>query len=356
MDETKPIQPLDFEEPIFEMRAKIAELEDLSRRTGMDLNGQMQPLKDKLNQLTAQIFDGLSAWDRVKLARHPARPYTTDYVDHVFDSFSELFGDRLFNDDPAMIGGLARLGGRSIMLLGHRKGRDTKEKIACNFGCAHPEGYRKAKRLMKLAEKFGIPIITLINTPGAYPGIGAEERGQAYAIAENLMLMAGLRVPILSVVIGEGGSGGALGIGVADRVLILEHAYYSVISPEGCAAILWKSSDKAGDAAEALKITAKHLKDLGIVDEVISEPMGGAHRHPQAMAETLREVLTREIEALCRRSVDDLLEDRYEKFRRMGTLFGDEPPRMPVEPATPEDEAASEATSDGAADPELQEG
>ncbi len=356
MDETKPIQPLDFEEPIFEMRAKIAELEDLSRRTGMDLNGQMQPLKDKLNQLTAQIFDGLSAWDRVKLARHPARPYTTDYVDHVFDSFSELFGDRLFNDDPAMMGGLARLAGRPVMLLGHRKGRDTKEKIACNFGCAHPEGYRKAKRLMKLAEKFGLPVITFINTPGAYPGIGAEERGQAYAIAENLMLMAGLRVPILSVVIGEGGSGGALGIGVADRVLILEHAYYSVISPEGCAAILWKSSEKASEAAEALKITAKHLKSLGIVDDVIPEPMGGAHRHPQAMAETLKDVLTRELEALCRRTVDDLLEERYEKFRKIGTLFGDQPPRMPVAPTEGDDAEASLASSEGDAEAGPREG
>ena len=245
MPEPRQPKPLDFEKPIFEMQNKILELEELSKSTGMDLNGQMRPLKDKLVQLTKETFSKLEAWDHVQLARHPNRPYTSDYIDLVFEDFLELHGDRVFGDDRAMVCGLAKLDGRRVLVIGHRKGRDTKEKIACNFGCAHPEGYRKAYRFMKLAEKFKLPIITFINTPGAYPGIGAEERGQALAIAENLMLMANLKVPIVCIVIGEGGSGGALGIGIGDRVHMLRHSYYSVISPEGCAAILWNNAGEA---------------------------------------------------------------------------------------------------------------
>ena len=337
MDELKPIQPLDFEKPIFEMRAKILELEDLSKRTGMDLNGQMAPLKQLLDQRTREIFEKLSPWDRVRLARHPSRPFTSDYIELLLTDFTEAFGDRAFGDDPAMVAGFGRLHGRPILVLGHRKGRDTKEKIACNFGCAHPEGYRKAKRMMKLAEKFRLPILTLINTPGAYPGIGAEERGQAYAIAENLMLMAELRVPIVSVVIGEGGSGGALGIGVGDRVLILEHAYYSVITPEGCAAILWKSADRAEQAAKALRLTAPDLLELGVVDAVVPEPLGGAHRHPREMAAILDRTITSEFDRLCAQPIEELLANRYDRFRAMGSLFASEPLR--VEPTA---EAAAE--------------
>lgn len=332
MAETRKPQPLEFEKPIFEMEAKIQELEELSRSTGMDLNGQMMPLKNKLEQLTQAIFDDLNAWDKVQLARHQFRPNTTDYLDLVFDEFTELHGDRVFGDDHAMVCGLAKLDGMKVLVIGHRKGRDTKEKIACNFGCAHPEGYRKAHRFMKLAAKFGLPIITFINTPGAYPGIGAEERGQAWAIAENLMLMANLPVPIVCTVIGEGGSGGALGIGVGDKVFMLEHSYYSVISPEGCAAILWNSAGEAERAAKALRLTSRDLLKLDVVDEVINEPLGGAHRHPEAMAATLKARIKKEINELNLLSVDDLLDNRYERFRHIGSLFGDNPPVAPVEP------------------------
>ncbi|MCB9831417.1 MAG: acetyl-CoA carboxylase carboxyltransferase subunit alpha [Planctomycetes bacterium] len=348
--------PLDFEIPIFEMEAKIRELEELSRSTGMDLNGQMVPLKAKLQQLTKEIFARLGAWEKVQLARHVKRPYTSDYIHLVFDEFVELHGDRAFADDPAMACGLARIDGRQVMVLGQRKGRDLKEKIACNFGCAHPEGYRKAHRIMRLAEKFGLPIVTFINTPGAYPGIGAEERGQAWAIAENLMLMANLKVPVICFVIGEGGSGGALGIGIGDRVFILEHAYYSVISPEGCAAILWKSAGEARRAAEALRLTATDLLGLGVVDEIVPEPLGGAHRHPEEMAAAVKDLIRTELDRLGEISIEELMASRYAKFRAIGSLFGDEPPRAPVvavaetseAPAGGEDDKEPGADAEGA--------
>ncbi len=330
MAEARKLQPLEFEKPIFEMEAKIQELEELSRSTGMDLNGQMMPLKNKLEQLTQAIFDDLNAWDKVQLARHQFRPNTTDYIDLVFDDFVELHGDRVFGDDQAMVCGLAKLDGIPVLVAGHRKGRDTKEKIACNFGCAHPEGYRKAHRFFKLAAKFNLPIVTFINTPGAYPGIGAEERGQAWAIAENLMLMANLPVPIICTVIGEGGSGGALGIGVGDRVFMLEHSYYSVISPEGCAAILWNSAGEAERAAKALRLTSSDLFSLDVVDEVLPEPLGGSHRHPEAMAATLKNKIKSELIHLLQLSEDDLLDQRYDRFRKIGALFGDNPPVAPV--------------------------
>ena len=349
MTDTRQLVPLDFERPLFEMQSKIEELEELSRATGMNFNGEVQPLKDKLADLTANIFVHLTAWQRVQLARHPFRPYTSDYIELMLDDFMELHGDRQFRDDRALVCGLGHLAGRPIMLVGHRKGRDTKEKLACNFGCAHPEGYKKAWRKMKLAEKFRLPIVTLINTPGAYPGIGAEERGQAWAIAENLMLMARLRVPIVSVVIGEGGSGGALGIGVGDRILMLEHAYYSVISPEGCAAILWNSAEKAKDAAEALKLTSFDLKELGIVDEVVREPLGGAHRRPEEMARRLKDVLDRELEELAAQPLEEMLERRYRKFREIGAIFADAPPP----PLAPVDSPAGVAQGEG---PEGEEG
>ncbi len=336
MSESKPPKLLDFEKPIFDMQVKIEELEDLSRETGMNLNGGVRPLKDKLDQLIDETFSNLTPWQRVALARHPGRPYTSDYVDWLMEDFVELHGDRAFSDDPALLCGLGKLGPHQVLLVGHRKGRDLKEKIACNFGCAHPEGYKKALRKMKVAEKFGIPIVALIDTPGAYPGIGAEERGQAFAIAENLMFMAGLRVPVVCVVIGEGGSGGALGIGIGDRILMLEHSYYSVISPEGCAAILWKTSEKAQQAAEALRLTSWDLLELGIVDDVIREPRGGAHRLPEEMGERLSERLIAELDGLAGVPIDDLLDARYEKFRQMGALFAD---------SLPDDEAPDEAAT-----------
>ena len=344
MAESRQPQPLAFEKPIFEMEAKIRELEELSRSTGMDLNGQMVPLKEKLKQLTNEIFDKLDAWEKVQIARHAHRPYTSDYINLVFDEFMELHGDRAFRDDPAMVCGLARIDGQGVMIIGHRKGQDTKEKIACNFGCAHPEGYRKAYRIMQLAEKFQVPIVTFINTPGAYPGIGAEERGQAWAIAENLMLMANLKVPVVSVVIGEGGSGGALGIGIGDRVVMLEHSYYSVITPEGCAAILWKSAEQAERAAGVLKLTSTDLLQLGVIDSVIKEPLGGAHRHPGEIAGTVKAVILRELETLCTLDPEELVRLRYQKFRKIGSLFGDQPLQVEV----PEEESgeASDEPSD----------
>ncbi len=348
MAETRKPLPLEFEKPIFEMEAKIQELEELSRSTGMDLNGQMRPLKNKLEQLTQAIFDDLNPWDKVQLARHQFRPNTSDYLDLVFDDFIELHGDRVFGDDHAMVCGLARLDDTRVFVIGHRKGRNTKEKIACNFGCAHPEGYRKAHRFMKFAAKFGLPVITFINTPGAYPGIGAEERGQAWAIAENLMLMANLPVPVICTVIGEGGSGGALGIGVGDKVFMLEHSYYSVISPEGCAAILWNSAGEAERAANALRLTSRDLLKLDVVDEVLPEPLGGAHRHPEAMASDLKDKIKSELGRLQLLSTEELLEARYARFRKIGALFGDEPPRAPIVEEEDSEESSTSEESDPA--------
>src|SRR5512145_1518125 len=291
---------LDFEKPIFELQGKLDELKKHKAAHGLDVNidEEITQIESKLIETRKQIFSNLTAWQRVQLARHPRRPYTLDYLESTFSDFSELHGDRLFAEDHAMVGGFARLGAHKVMVIGTQKGRETKENIKRNFGSAHPEGYRKALRLMKLANKFRLPIITLIDTAGAYPGIGAEERHIAEAIAVNLREMTLFEVPIIAAVIGEGGSGGALGIGVADRVLILENAYYSVISPEGCAAILWKDRTASGKAAEALKITAKHLAELGLVDEILPEPLGGAHNDFGAISATLKHALLRNLNEL----------------------------------------------------------
>ncbi len=309
---------LAFEQPILEMEQKIHELKSLAASTHFDLNGEIKALEERLRKKMREVYSRLTAWDRVNVARHPERPVAADYIEYMLDEFIELYGDRFFGDDKAMITGFARMEGRRFLLVAHRKGKDTKERLLCNFGCAHPEGYRKALSKMKLAEKLKLPIVTLINTPGAYPGIGAEERGQARAIALNIMEMFRVKVPIICVVIGEGGSGGALGIGVGDRVLILEHAYYSVISPEGCAAILWKNGEKAPEAAEALKLTSENLLELGIVDEIIPEPLGGAHRDPKGTIEAVKKAVLKHLDELKAKPVDVLLEKRHERFRGIG--------------------------------------
>ena len=309
---------LDFEQPIADLEAKIQELRHASHGPAVDVDTEVHALQDKLRTRTAHIFRDLTPWQVSQLSRHPARPYMLDYLRVICDEFQELAGDRAYADDPAIVGGLARIDGRPVMVIGHEKGRDTKAKIRRNFGMPRPEGYRKALRLMKLAERFGLPILTFIDTPGAYPGVGAEERGQSEAIARNLMEMAGLRVPILCTVIGEGGSGGALAIGVGDRTVMLEYSTYSVISPEGCASILWKSADKAKDAAEQLGLTARRLRDLGLVDKVVREPIGGAHRNPSQMAKRLKAVLLNELDELQALPVDKLLERRYRRLRSYG--------------------------------------
>ncbi len=309
---------LDFEQPIADLEAKIQELRSASTGPGVNVETEVHALRDKLRVRTAQIFRDLSPWQVSQLARHPARPYTLDYIGVFCDEFQELAGDRAYADDKAIVGGLGRIGGRPVVIIGHQKGRDTKSKIARNFGMPRPEGYRKALRLMKLAERFNLPLLTFIDTPGAYPGIGAEERGQSEAIARNLMEMAELKVPVICTVIGEGGSGGALAIGVGDRTLMLEYGTYSVISPEGCASILWKSADKAKDAAEQLGITAKRLHGLGLVDKVVREPIGGAHRNPSQMAKRLKAVLLNELDALEQLPIDELLQKRYERLRGYG--------------------------------------
>jgi acetyl-CoA carboxylase carboxyl transferase subunit alpha len=311
---------LDFEKPIFELQSKLEELRRHKAAHGLDVNIEQEiaQIETKLVETRKQIFSNLTAWQRVQLARHPRRPYTLDYLQTTFSDFNELHGDRLFAEDHAMVGGFARLGPHKVMAIGTQKGRDTKENILRNFGSAHPEGYRKALRLMKMADKFSLPIVTLIDTAGAYPGIGAEERHIAEAIAVNLREMMLLSVPVIAVIIGEGGSGGALGIGVADRVLIFENAYYSVISPEGCAAILWKDRAAAAKAAEALKITARDLLELELADEVVPEPLGGAHNDPAASAKTLKEILIRNLEELKKLPMPELLKLRYCKFRTYG--------------------------------------
>jgi acetyl-CoA carboxylase carboxyl transferase subunit alpha len=321
---------LDFEKPIAELQHQLDVLKKHpeTHSLGISVEEEVALIEKKLEETKRQIFLNLSAWDRIKIARHPKRPFTLDYLGSAFTDFSELHGDRLFAEDRAVVGGFACLGQHRVMVVGTQKGRDTKENILRNFGSAHPEGYRKALRLMKLADKFRLPIIALIDTAGAYPGIGAEERHIAEAIAVNLREMMLLEVPIIAAVIGEGGSGGALGIGVADRVLILENAYYSVISPEGCAAILWKDRSAAAKAAEALKITAKHLRELGLVDEVVPEPLGGAHTNPDATAETLRDTLLKHLEQLLNLSPAERLKQRYGKFRAFGRFI--EPSRAPA--------------------------
>jgi acetyl-CoA carboxylase carboxyl transferase subunit alpha len=311
---------LEFEKPLFELQRKLDDLKQHPEKHAMGVNfeDEIKAMEAKLADMRREIYTNLTAWQRVQLARHPLRPYSLDYLKLAFADFSELHGDRAYSDDRAVVGGFARLGDQKVMVIGTQKGRDTKENILRNFGSAHPEGYRKALRLMRLADKFGLPIVTLIDTAGAYPGIGAEERHIAEAIAVNLREMMLLQVPIVAVVIGEGGSGGALGIGVADRVLILENAYYSVISPEGCAAILWKDRKASAQAAEALKITAKDLLELGLVDEIIPEPLGGAHQNPADTAKNLQQAIIAQLKALGTLSTTELMKQRYEKFRRQG--------------------------------------
>ena len=309
---------LDFEQPIADLEAKIQELRNASTGPAVNVDAEVHALQDKLRKRTAQIFRDLSSWQVSQLARHPARPYTLDYVRVICDEFQELAGDRAFADDKAIVGGLARIDGRPVVVIGHQKGRDTKEKIRRNFGMPKPEGYRKALRLMKMAERFGLPILTFIDTPGAWPGIDAEERGQSEAIARNLLEMAELKVPVICTVIGEGGSGGALAIGVGDCTIMLEYSTYSVISPEGCASILWKDAGKAKDAAEQLGMTAKRLHGLGLVDKVVREPTGGAHRNPRQMARRLKAVLLNELDALQALPIEALVQRRYERLRSYG--------------------------------------
>ena len=309
---------LDFEQPIAELEAKIDELRFVSSDAEVNIGEEIARLRAKSEALTTSIFASLTPWQVAQLARHPQRPYTLDYAQAICEEFHELHGDRMYSDDPAIVGGLARLDGRSIMLIGQQKGRDTKERVRRNYGMPRPEGYRKALRLMKMAERFGVPIVSLVDTPGAYPGVGSEERNQSEAIARNLFEMTTLKVPIITTVIGEGGSGGALAIGVCDRLLMLQYSVYSVISPEGCASILWKSADKKELAAEAMGITADRLMKLGVVDEVLKEPHGGAHRDPQAMADDLKLALVRHLAELDELSEDELLRRRYERLRGQG--------------------------------------
>lgn len=309
---------LDFEQPIADLQAKIEELRLVGNDNALNISEEIARLQDKSLSLTASIFGNLSSWQIAQLARHPRRPYTLDYIEHIFTEFEELHGDRHFSDDSAIVGGMARLDGEPVMVIGHQKGRDVREKVRRNFGMPRPEGYRKACRLMELAERFKLPILTFIDTPGAYPGIDAEERNQSEAIAWNLRVMSRLKTPIIATVIGEGGSGGALAIGVCDRLNMLQYSTYSVISPEGCASILWRTAEKAPDAAEAMGITAARLKDLGIVDEVIKEPLGGAHRDPAATAEAVRQQLAGQLDILRGLDADALLERRYSRLMSYG--------------------------------------
>ncbi len=309
---------LEFEKPIEELSAKIDELERVSQTQNIDLGTEISKLEGRRQKVTQDIFSSLDPWQITQLARHPMRPYTLDYVDLVFDGFQELHGDRMFADDRSIVAGVGKIDRWNVALIGHQKGRDTREKLRCNFGMPKPEGYRKAQRVMKLAEKFSLPIVTLIDTPGAYPGIDAEERGQSEAIARSLAVMTGIRVPVISAVIGEGGSGGALAIGVCDRLIMMEYSTYSVISPEGCASILWKSADKAPEAAAAMKITSADLKRLGLVDEIVQEPLGGAHRNYETAAADLNASLARHLEEVSSWTTPELLAKRYERLQSFG--------------------------------------
>ncbi|CAH0647155.1 acetyl-CoA carboxylase carboxyltransferase subunit alpha [Pseudomonas juntendi] len=309
---------LDFEQPIADLQAKIEGLRLVGNDNSLNISDEIARLQDKSNTLTESIFGNLTSWQIARLARHPRRPYTLDYLEHIFTEFEELHGDRHFSDDAAIVGGTARLDGKPVMVIGHQKGREVREKVRRNFGMPRPEGYRKACRLMEMAERFKMPILTFIDTPGAYPGIDAEERNQSEAIAWNLRVMARLKTPIIATVIGEGGSGGALAIGVCDQLNMLQYSTYSVISPEGCASILWKTADKAADAAEAMGITAERLKSLNIVDKVIQEPLGGAHRDPAAMSESIRADLVQQLDMLGKFDNDALLARRYERLMSYG--------------------------------------
>ncbi len=315
---------LDFEQPIAELEAKIEELRYVGDDSEVNIGEEIAKLQDKSRTLTKNIFNKLTPWQTSKLARHPMRPYTLDYIDRIFTEFQELHGDRSYADDPAIVGGIARLDGMPVMIIGHQKGRDTKENIRRNFGMPRPEGYRKAMRLMKMAERFRMPILTFIDTPGAYPGVDAEERGQSEAIARNLFIMADLKTPIICTVIGEGGSGGALAIGVGDRVMMLEYSTYSVISPEGCASILWKSADKAEDAAQAMGITAKSLKELNLIDNIIREPLGSAYRDIDTIARSIKQALSDCLQSIEKISLDKLLEERYERLMSYGNFLKEE--------------------------------
>lgn len=309
---------LEFERPIAELEAKIEELRYVSDDAAVSIGDELSRLQAKSRQLTEQIFRDLTPWQVSQLARHPQRPYARDYIDAIFTDFEELHGDRAYADDQAIIGGLARLAGRAVMVVGEQKGRDTREKIARNFGMPAPEGYRKAKRLFEMAERFSLPVFTFIDTPGAYPGVGAEERGQSEAIARNLFVLSRLKTPVICTVTGEGGSGGALAVGVGDRLLMLQYSTYSVISPEGCASILWKSADKAADAADAMGITAQRLNSLDLVDEVISEPLGGAHRDPSLTAQSVAEALKRHLADVEANPPEAMVDARYERLMRLG--------------------------------------
>ena len=309
---------LEFEQPIAELEAKIDELRFVGDDAEININEEVSRLKAKSETLTKGIFSKLSPWQIAQVARHPMRPYTADYLGFIAPDFQELHGDRMFADDSAIIGGIGRLDGRAVMFIGHQKGRDTKERVRRNYGMPKPEGYRKAQRLMKMAEKFSMPVITFIDTPGAYPGMGAEERGQSEAIAYSLFLMAKLRTPIICIVIGEGGSGGALAIGVGDRLLMLQYSVYAVISPEGCASILWKSADKAEDAAEAMRITADSLSEFGLIDGILPEPLGAAHRDPEATAEVIRNAILKHLDDIDQLDIDQLLEQRQQRLANFG--------------------------------------
>lgn len=314
---------LSFEEPIVRLREKINELEQFTKDSDVDLSEEISTLKTRLKNLEKDIYGNMETWDRVQVARHQERPTTLDYIHELFDDFIELHGDRTFGDDEAIVGGIASFKSLPITVIGHQRGKDTKENVRRNFGMPHPEGYRKALRLMKQAEKFNRPVICFIDTKGAYPGKAAEERGQSEAIARNLVEMAGLTVPVISIVIGEGGSGGALALGVANHIHMLEHSTYSVISPEGAASILWKDASLSKEAAEAMRITAPYLKEMGIIDVIIPEILGGAHRDPKTQSANISEVLSRSLDELCALSADEIVENRYEKFRRIG-IFAEE--------------------------------
>ncbi len=336
---SRPDLGLEFERPIVELEKKIEELVQFASTTEIDLSSQILALRERARELKREIYAGLSPWQRVLIARHAARPTFTDYLHAFVEDWIELHGDRCFREDRAIATGLGRIDGRACLIVAHRKGKTTKERLGCNFGMPHPEGYRKALRKMKLAEKLGLPVVTFINTPGAYPGVGAEERGQAHAIAENLLEMARLATPVVCVVLGEGGSGGALGIGVGDRVLMLENAYYSVISPEGCAAILWKTAERASEAADILKITAGDLFSFGVIDEVVPEPPGGAHREPAEAARLVKAAICAALDDLRAKPLEALLAERYDKLRRVGAWIEGQP----ISPAIAEDIADAEA-------------
>lgn len=330
---------LPFEKPVSQLARQIAELEANPAPNGRDFTQNIRDLRAQYVSLLKKTYSSLTPWETVQVARHPNRPLAGDYIDRIVKNFVELHGDRRFADDKAIRCGLGRIGTEKVMLIAQHKGRDTKEKIACNFGCAHPEGYRKAMRMMELAQKFNLPVVSLIDTQGAYPGVGSEERGVAEAIARNLLEMSRLKTPIVCVVIGEGGSGGALGVGVGDRIGMMEFAYYSVISPEGCASILWRTGAKAPEAAEALKLTSRHLKALDVIDDIVPEPLGGAHRSPAEAAVNLERHIVRTLRELKRVPADQLVQNRYDRWRRMGKVIHAAPPALQIKPS-PEGQAA----------------